>query len=240
MRKINSMLNSVSPLRILYLGVFCCILFILTSSINHNFGYYIQPFFYLIFYWFYYKSINKHNIIFAVFLASAYLGEVYLLKDVNNHFNIIIITFFIAAASMLYTFIPILRIRPRTITKEMVLQPIIGVLFCIYTVVYLMVMYYDVVPNKFLFVCGAIFLLIFTVICFLIPLKNRHPGNVYLYLIGGCLLIESILAFVYTYSMPIPIISTGMKIAVCVHKISVAIYFVKIEKIRTDVGYDDY
>ena len=103
-----------------------------------------------------------------------------------------------------------------------------------------MSMYYNSVPNKFLFVFGAIFLLIFTLICFLIPLRNSHPSNVYLYLIGGGLLLEAILAFVYTYSMPITIIATGVKIAICVHKTCVVIYYVRIEKIRTDIGYDDY
>lgn len=240
MREINSNLYSARPSQILYLGVFSCVLFILISSINHSFGYYIQPFFYLTFYWFYYKALNKHNLVFAVFLFSAYLGEIFLLTDVDKYFDIVLVTFLIAVTAMLYTFIPILKIRPRKITKEMVLQPIIGVVFCVYTVMYLMSMYYNTVPNKFLFVFGGIFLLIFTLVCFLIPLRNRYPSNVYLYLIGGGLLIESILSFVYTYSMPMPIIATGVKIAICVHKTFVAIYFVKKEKIRTDVDYDEY
>ncbi|MFD2828455.1 hypothetical protein ACFSYG_18395 [Leeuwenhoekiella polynyae] len=240
MREINTDFYTPGPSQILYLGIFCCIVFIFTSSINQTLGYILQPSFYLIYYWFYCKSLKKHNLVLAAFLASAYVGEVCLLTDVHKYFTIILVTFFIAAAAMLYTFIPILRIRPRKITKEMVLQPIIEVIFCTYTVIYLMSMYYNSVPNKFLFVFGAIFLLIFTLICFLIPLRNSHPSNVYLYLIGGGLLLEAILAFVYTYSMPITIIATGVKIAICVHKTCVVIYYVRIEKIRTDIGYDDY
>ena len=228
------------PLRILYLGIFCCIVFILASSLNQTLGYIVQPVFYLIYYWFYFRSLKRHSFILAIFLASSYVGEVFLLTDVHKYFTIILVSFFIAVSAMLYTFLPILRLRPQKITKEMLLQPIIGVIFCTYTIIYLMSMYYNSVPNKFLFVFGAIFLLLFTLICFLIPLRNSHPGNVYLYLIGGCLLIEAILAFVYTYSMPIPIIATGVKIAICVHNTCVAIYFVRIEKIRTDVDYDDY
>ena len=240
MGEINTNQYSVGPSKILYIGIFCCVLFVLISSINETFGQYIQPFFYLTFYWFYYKALKKHNFVFAIFLVSAYVGELFLLIDVHKYFNIVLITFFIAAAAMLYTFIPILKIRPRKITKEMVLQPVIGVIFCIYTVIYLMSMYYSMMPNKFLFVCGAIFLLFFTMICFLIPLRNSHPSNVYLYIIGGGLLIESILAFVYTYSMPTPVIATGVNIAICVHKTCVAIYYVRVEKIRTDVSYDEY
>ncbi|MEC8885263.1 MAG: hypothetical protein VYD98_11440, partial [Bacteroidota bacterium] len=128
----------------------------------------------------------------------------------------------------------------RKITKAMLVEPSIGILFCIYTVVYLMTMYYNLIPNKFLFVAGAILLLFYTIVCFLIPLRNRHPSNVYLYLIGGGLLIESILAFVYTYSMPILVIAVGAKIAICVHKACVTLYFVSIDHVRTDMSYDEY
>ena len=217
-----------------------CVLFILLSSVTSKVGYYIQPLFYIGFYLYYFLSLQRHNYVFAIFLISAYIGEAFLITDVHRYFVLVISMFVIAAAAMLYTFIPMLRLKPRKITKEMLVEPSIGILFCIYTVVYLMTMYYNLIPNKFLFVAGAILLLFYTIVCFLIPLRNRHPSNVYLYLIGGGLLIESILSFVYTYSMPIPVIAVGTKIAICVHKACVTLYFVSIEHVRTDMSYDEY
>ena len=219
---------------------FACVLFILLSSVTSKVGYYIQPLFYIGFYLYYFLSLQRHNYVFAIFLISAYIGEAFLITDVHRYFVLVISMFVIAAAAMLYTFIPMLRLKPRKITKEMLVEPSIGILFCIYTVVYLMTMYYNLIPNKFLFVAGAILLLFYTIVCFLIPLRNRHPSNVYLYLIGGGLLIESILSFVYTYSMPIPVIAVGTKIAICVHKACVTLYFVSIEHVRTDMSYDEY
>ena len=217
-----------------------CVLFILLSSVTSKVGYYIQPLFYIGFYLYYFLSLQRHNYVFAIFLISAYIGEAFLITDVHRYFVLVISMFVIAAAAMLYTFIPMLRLKPRKITKEMLVEPSIGILFCIYTVVYLMTMYYNLIPNKFLFVAGAILLLFYTIVCFLIPLRNRHPSNVYLYLIGGGLLIESILSFVYTYSMPIPVIAVGTKIAICVHKACVTLYFVSIDHVRTDMSYDEY
>ena len=217
-----------------------CVLFILLSSVTSKVGYYIQPLFYIGFYLYYFLSLQRHNYVFAIFLISAYIGEAFLITDVHRYFVLVISMFVIAAAAMLYTFIPMLRLKPRKITKEMLVEPSIGILFCIYTVVYLMTMYYNLIPNKFLFVAGAILLLFYTIVCFLIPLRNRHPSNVYLYLIGGGLLIESILSFVYTYSMPIPVIAVGTKIAICVHKACVTLYFVSIEHVQTDMSYDEY
>ena len=141
---------------------------------------------------------------------------------------------------MLYTFLPILKLKSRKITKEMLVEPGIGLIFCVYTVIYLMTMYYELVPNKFLFISGAILLLFFTMVCFLIPLRNRHPSNVYLYLIGGGLLVEAVLAFVYTYSLSIPIIAVGTKIAICVHKTCVTLYFVSIDEVYSDVNREGY
>ena len=51
-----------------------------------------------------------------------------------------------------YTFLPILKLKSRKITKEMIVEPGIGIIFCVYTVIYLMTMYYELVPNKFLFI----------------------------------------------------------------------------------------
>lgn len=217
-----------------------CVLFILLSSVTSKVGYYIQPLFYIGFYLYYFLSLQRHNYVFAIFLISAYIGEAFLITDVHRYFVEIVSMFIIAAAALLYTFWPILKLKPRKISKAMLVEPGIGTLFCIYTIIYLMTMYYDLIPNKFLFVSGTILLLVFTIVCFLIPLRNRHPSNMYLYLIGGGLLIEAILAFVFTYSISIPIIAIGAKIAICVHKACVTLYCVSIDHVRTDMSYDEY
>jgi len=230
----------IKPSLVLITGMFCCLLFILGSSLIIDLGYFFQPFFYLFFYFYYYTALKRHNIVFALFLITAYIGEVFLIIDVHKYFVEIIVMFILAAAAMLYTFLPILKLKSRKISKEMLVEPGIGLIFCVYTVIYLMTMYYELVPNKFLFISGAILLLFFTMVCFLIPLRNRHPSNVYLYLIGGGLLVEAILAFVYTYSLSIPIIAVGTKIAICVHKTCVTLYFVSIDDVYSDESREGY
>lgn len=233
-------IRSFKPSQVLLTGMLCCLLFIVGTSYGLGLGSYIQPFFYLFFYFYYYTALKRHNIVFAIFLLTAYIGEVFLIIDVHKYFVEIIVMFILAASAMLYTFLPILKLKSRKITKEMIVEPGIGLIFCVYTVIYLMTMYYELVPNKFLFISGSILLLFFTMVCFLIPLRNRHPSNVYLYLIGGGLLVEAILAFVYTYSLSIPIIAVGTKIAICVHKTCVTLYFVSIDEVCSDESREGY
>lgn len=169
-----------------------------------------------------------------VFQLSALIAEIYLLTDLNKYFDHVIYFYFIATAMMLLTFVPVLKVKPQKIKSNALIEPILGVIFCTYLIVHLIAVFYHYVPNKPLFLLAAVLLWIFTLICTLIPLRNRHPYNIHLYIIAAALLVECILGFLYYYSIHLSLLLTTLNVAICVHKAAVSSYFVKIIQVRSD------
>ncbi|PHR95931.1 MAG: hypothetical protein COA80_09655 [Leeuwenhoekiella sp.] len=217
-----------------YLALASCILYVIVSNLDIVWGFFLKPVYALFFYLYYYSSTKKHNLVFLVFQLSALIAEIYLLTDLNKYFDHVIYFYFIATAMMLLTFVPVLKIKPQEIKNSMLIEPILGVIFCTYVIVHLITVFYYNVPNKPLFLAGAILLWVFTLICTLIPLRNRHPYNIHLYIIAAALLVECILGFLYYYSIHISLMLTTLNVAICVHKTAVSSYFVKIIQVRSD------
>ncbi|PHQ28993.1 hypothetical protein [Leeuwenhoekiella nanhaiensis] len=172
-----------------YLALASCILYVIVSNLDIVWGFFLKPVYASFFYLYYYSSTKKHNLVFLVFQLSALIAEIYLLTDLNKYFDHVIYFYFIATAMMLLTFVPVLKIKPQEIKNSMLIEPILGVIFCTYVIVHLITVFYYNVPNKPLFLAGAILLWIFTLICTLIPLRNRHPYNIHLYIIAAALLV---------------------------------------------------
>ena len=217
-----------------YLAISSCFLYVIISNFDIGWGFVVKPVYATLFYLYYYKSIGRHNIILLVFQLSALISEVCLLSELNVYFDEVIYFFMIATAMMLMAFMPILKVKPQVIKREMLAEPILGIVFCTYVIAHLLFMFYENVPNKPLFILSGILLWIFTMICTLIPLRNRHPSNIHLYIIAASLLIEATLGFIYYYSLEMNLILSALNIAICVHKASVTSYFIQIHKIKTD------
>ena len=224
----------MGPTKYWYLALASSLLFIIVSNVDLFLGFYIKPVYVLFFYLYYYASTKKHNLVFLIFQVSALIAEIYFLKDLNAHFNEVIFYFIIATAMMLITFVPVLKIKPQEMKNNILIEPILGVIFCTYLIGHLILVFYHYVPNKVLFIIGASLLWVFTIICTVIPLRNRHPYNIHLYIIAASLLVECILGFLYYYSIHISLMLATLNVAICVHKTAVSSYFVKIIKVRSD------
>ena len=229
--------STMRPSKIWYLASTSSLLFVIISNIDLVLGFYIKPIYIFFLYWFYYRSIKKHNIPLIIFQLSALISEVYFLKDLDAFFSEVMIFYIIATAMMFFTFIPILKMKSQEIKNEMLIEPILGVVFCTYIIIHLLTVFYESVPNKPLFIFSGVLLWIFTIVCTLIPLRNRHPYNFDLYIIAAALLIECILGFMHHYSIDNSLLLTTLNIAICVHKAAVTSYFVKIIKIQSDNSY---
>lgn len=224
----------MNPTKIWYLALTSCLLFVIISNVNLQWGFFVKPFYILFFYLFYYQSTRSHNLVLILFQLSAFIAEVYFLMDLNIYFNEVMVFYILATAMMLFTFIPILKMKSQDVKKEMLMEPILGGIFSTYIIIHLITVFYESVPNKSLFVVSGALLWFFTMICTLIPLRNRHPYNIDLYIIASALLVECILGFLYYYSLHNSLMLTTLNIAICVHKAAVTSYFVKIIKVRTD------
>ena len=224
----------MNPKKYWYLALVSCLLFIIISNIDVFWGFILKPVYILFFYLYYYASTKKHNFIFLIFQISALIAEIYFLTDLNYYFNEVIYFFIIATAMMLISFMPVLKIKPQEVKSHILIEPILGIIFCTYLIGHLVLVFYHSVPNKFLFLLASFLLWVFILICTFIPLRNRHPNNVSLYIIATSLLVECILGFLFYYSIPMSLLLTTLNIAICVHKSAISFYFVKIIEMRSD------
>ncbi len=227
----------MTPSKIWYLALTSSLLFVILSNVNLEWGFFVKPIYILLFYLFYYHSTRKHSLVLIVFQLSAFIAEVYFLIDLNTYFNQVMVFYIIATAMMLFTFIPILKMKSQEVKKDMLIEPIFGVVSCTYIIIHLITVFYESVPNKPLFIFSGVLLWVFTIVCTLIPLRNRHPYNIDLYIIAAALLIECILGFMHHYSIDNSLLLTILNIAICVHKAAVTSYFVKIIKVQTDKSH---
>ncbi|MGO4910968.1 hypothetical protein [Leeuwenhoekiella sp. W20_SRS_FM14] len=224
----------MKPIKYWYLAIVSCLCYILVSELKIEWGFYLKPVYFIFFYAYYYSSTKKHNITLIVFHLSSLIAEIFFLLDLNLFFDEVLYFYMIAVFAMFLFFAPILKIRSQKITKEMLLEPVLGVLFAAYLIIHLLAVFYESVPNKSLFLIGGILLFIFTAVCSLIPLRHRSPHNYKTYIIAAALLIECITGFIHYYSLSIPIILSLLNIAICFHKAAATSYFVDVHNALND------
>lgn len=224
----------MKPTRFWYLALLSCLLYLIISEIDMEWGFYIKPLYGMFFYLFYYYAVKKHSIVLLIFQITSIIAEVFFVLDLNMYFDEVLYFYFIATSMMLFLFVPILKIKSREVTREMTLEPLLGVLFCAYLIGHMLTLFYDSVPNKLLLIIGAVFLFAFTAVCSLIPLRSGHPSNIKAYIIAGTLVIECVTGFIYYYMLEIPIMFSVLTISICFHKAAVTSYFVDVTKILKD------
>ena len=224
----------IKPVNYWYLAISFCLLYIVISGFDIELGSLVKILYSISFYLFYYFATKKHNLFLIIIFVTFVSGEILVMIDLNLYFKEIVFLFMIGVLAMLVAFSRILKIKPQIITKEMVLEPVFGVLFCGYAIAHLVIVFYDSVPEKLLFVLAGILLFSTTLICTLIPLRYRNSYNVTLYIIAGSLVIESASAFIYYYSLRTSIILTLFNMSICLHKATVTSYLVSLSKLLKD------
>ncbi|PHR95932.1 MAG: hypothetical protein COA80_09660 [Leeuwenhoekiella sp.] len=168
--------------------------------VNNSASYFfLHPLGALLIYWFYYINVRKHNFYLIFFFACELLNEVFFLFDFHYYFELVLLCYTLATSTMIYHLWPLFAKASLEFNFDILIGPLLGILGMLVIFWELLMLVFEKIPNYTVFFIGLSALLSWIFFCTVLPLKNRHPQNSLLYLMGGLMAIMAPTMFIYTY-----------------------------------------
>ncbi|MAW94622.1 MULTISPECIES: hypothetical protein [unclassified Leeuwenhoekiella] len=168
--------------------------------VNNSTSYFLlHPLGVLLIYWFYYVNVRSHNYYLVFYFACELLNEVFFLFDFQYYFELVLLCYTLATISMIYHLWPLFVKASLRLNFDIVIGPLLGILGMLVIFWELLLLVFEKIPNYTVFFVGLSALLSWVFFCTVLPLKNRHPQNSLLYLMGGLMAIMAPTMFIYTY-----------------------------------------
>ena len=168
--------------------------------VNNSTSYFLlHPLGVLLIYWFYYVNVRSHNYYLVFYFACELLNEVFFLLDFQYYFELVLLCYTLATISMIYHLWPLFVKASLKFNFDIVIGPLLGILGMLVIFWELLMLILDRIPNYTILFIGLSALLSWIFFCTVLPLKNRHPQNSLLYLMGGLMAIMAPTMFIYTY-----------------------------------------
>ncbi len=193
------------------------------------------PIFVFTLFLYHYKRSQKFSALFLAYLVSAMLSEIGFIYDFVKYINWVSLFNITAQILLILLLKPLLKFKIKDFSTHNIVEVIIGFLGISYVLGYILYMIFPLIPDLTLFIPSVISFLFIVAICIAIPLFNKHPRNIFLWGVGGGLLLEMLSAFIYEFlNNDKGLIIASFTFALFL-KIVLAIYLTKIDQVLTSV-----
>lgn len=217
------------------IGVLILLVCILYTPIN---SFVLFPVFVFILFLYHYKRSEKFSILFLAYLVSAMLSEIGFIYDFMKYINWVSLFNITAQILLILLLKPLLKFKIRDFSTHNLVEVVIGFIGISYVLGYILYMIFPLIPDLTLFIPSVISFLFIVAICIAIPLFNKHPRNIFLWGVGGGIILEMLCAFIYEFLNN----NKGLIIASFIFalfvKIVLAIYLTKIDSVVASIDED--
>lgn len=148
---------------------------------------------------YYYKETGVFYMHFLVYLLLNMIAEIAYIYDFVTYFKLAVITTFFAELLLIYMLKPYLRFNFKKISKHNIIELIIGFVGIGALVIYMLFIIIPKLPNVLIFMPTIISFTLLCLLCFGIPMLNKHPKHIYLWAVGSLFIGELFMAFIYEY-----------------------------------------
>ncbi len=140
---------------------------------------YFHPLGVLLIYLFYYVNARAHNYYLLFYLSCELINEIFFLVDFKRYFILVLGCYSLATFTMIYHLWPVFRKLQFKFDGNLLLGPVLGILGTFYVFWELTLLVFEEVPNNSVFFLGYAALICWILFCTFVPVKNRHPHNVF-------------------------------------------------------------
>lgn len=159
----------------------------------------LHPLGVILIYLYHYSFTQKHNYFLIFYLACELVNEIFFLLDFRFFFELVLICYSMATATMIYHLWPLWSKSKGTFNFDNLIGPLLGVGGMLIIFWELLVMVFEKIPNYPVFYVGFVALLSWVLFCNATPIKNNHPMNFTLFLLGGLMAIMASTMFIYSF-----------------------------------------
>ncbi|WP_442845916.1 hypothetical protein [Leeuwenhoekiella sp. H156] len=216
---------------LLYVYLILGILEIVLLAYNSQSYFYLHPLGVILIYLFYFLNIHKHNYFLLLFFGCELINEVFFLIDFKYYFELVLSCYTLATLTMIYHLWPLMRNASLKFELDILLGPLLGVLGMLLIFWELLVMIFEKIPNYTVFFIGFAALLSWIFFCTIIPIKNRHPQNSLLFIMGGSMAIMAPTMFIHTFLWDHILILTLSMMSMLILKWVIAVFLIRKDQI---------
>ena len=191
----------------------------------------LRPINVAIIYCFYVGNTKQHNYLLLFYLVCELLNEIFFLIDFTKYFTLVLSCYSIATFTMIYHLWPVLKSSANKADAVDWLRPGLGLLAIFYMFWRLSLMVFDELPNNSIFFVGVLALVCWSVFCFLVPVKNKHPDNFALYFMGGAMAVMAPSMFIYEFIWTFEVILYFSLLSMLLFKIFLVWYLIQFKYI---------
>lgn len=216
---------------LLYLFFLLCFVEIIMVYFDVKHSVYIRPICVFLIYKFYVVNTKKHNFFLLFYLLCELINEIFFLIDFRAYFEVVMISYILATFTMIYHLWSVFKCAEIKVKRGDLFRPVLGLLAVLYIFWELTLILINDLPNNFVFFLALAALLCWIFFCSLTPVKNKHPDNFILYIMGGSMGVMAPTMFIYTFlwqSKPILILCLFSMLLL---KLSLVWYMIKVDEI---------
>ena len=196
-----------------------------------SFSIYLRPICVVLIYSYYVVSVKKHNFFLLFYLTCELINEMFFLIDFTRYFTLVMLCYSLATFSMLHHLWPLYtKANFKTELNEL-LRPLLGLIAVMYIFWELTFMVFDNLPNNLVFFPALLALLSWLFFCTLIPVKNKHPDNFALYIMGGAMGVMAPSMFIYEFLWSKAVVLYFSLFSMIILKIFLVTYLIKLQNI---------
>lgn len=191
----------------------------------------LRPLCALLIYAFYYFNSHRHNLYFIIYLSCELINETFFLINFERYFSLVLGGYVLATFTMIYHLWPVFKKVGFTLDRDALFKTILGLTGILYAFWELTLLVFDNLPDNVIFFPALAALISWIFFCSIIPIRNRHPDNFLLYLMGGSMAVMAPTMFIYTFLWSyVPVLILCL-LSMMLLKICMVWYLIKLDDI---------